>query len=114
MNKNLGITSLLLLAGCSTYPPGADSEGQRMLAAATPVLDAIAKYMDDTARPPKSLNVLVPKYLPSIPDTPKIDLNLKENVLTFKYIQSASHHNEVICTAFMGETEWSCDIPISR
>lgn len=110
MKKHIGIAAVLLLAGCSTYPPGEDDNGKQMIAAATPVLYAINKYMDDTARPPKTLDVLVPKYLKQLPDQPKIDMNLSENVLTFKYIQSASHNSEIICTAFVGQTEWSCNI----
>jgi hypothetical protein len=110
MNRVLCLFVVLTLSACAVYPPGDDDEGKKMLAAATPVLAAINKYMDDTARPPKNLQVLVPKYLDKVPDEPKIDMDVAHNVLTFKYIQSASRKSEIICTSFIGQTDWSCNI----
>jgi hypothetical protein len=110
MKRVLCLSLLLALSACSVYPPGEDENGKQMIAAATPVLVAINKYMDDTARPPKNLQVLVPKYLDKVPDAPKIDMDVPHNVLTFKYIQSSSHNSEIICMAFIGQTDWSCNI----
>lgn len=110
MNRILCLSVALILSACAVYPPGADDEGKTLVAAATPVLEAIKQYMDDTARPPKNLQVLVPKYLPKVPDAPKIDMDVPHNVLTFKYIQSDSRNSEIICTAFIGQTEWVCNI----
>ena len=110
MNRVLSLSLVLTLSACSVYPPGDDDKGKKMIAAATPVLAAVKQYMDDTARPPKNLQMLVPKYLDKVPDEPKIDMDVPHNVLTFKYIQSASRNSEIICTAFIGQTEWSCNI----
>lgn len=110
MNRVLSLSVVLALSACSVYPPGDDDKGKKMIAAATPILYAINKYMDDTARPPKTLKVLVPKYLDKIPDEPKIDMDVAHNVLTFKYNQSDAHAAEMICTAFIGQTEWVCNV----
>lgn len=110
MNRVLCLSMVLVLSACSVYPPGDDDKGKRMIAAATPVLAAVKQYLDDTARPPKNLQVLVPKYLDKIPDEPKIDMDVPHNVLTFTYVQADSHAAEIICTAFIGQTEWSCNI----
>ncbi len=108
MSKYLVIAVVLALCGCAIYPPGEDLKGQKLQAAATPVLEAIHTYMTDNARMPKNLDVLVPKYIKQLPDEPKLTYDLPNNAVTFKYVQSQSFSVQVTCTAFIGQTGWMC------
>jgi hypothetical protein len=109
MSKFAVIAVLLALAGCAVYPPGEDPGGKKLQAAATPVLEAIHKYMSENARLPKTLNDLVPKYLKQLPDEPKLTYDLANNMVTFHYTQSQSFGVQVTCTSFLGQTAgWSC------
>ncbi|MGH8397736.1 MAG: hypothetical protein ACRETA_05770 [Gammaproteobacteria bacterium] len=108
MCKYLVIAALLVLCGCAAYPSGDDPYGQRLQAAATPVLVAIQTYMNDNARLPRSLNDLVPKYIKQLPDEPKLTYDMKDNTITFQYIRGMSNGTEGVCTAFIGQTSWSC------
>jgi hypothetical protein len=108
MHKYLVIAVLLVLAACAVYPPGEDPNGQKLQAAATPVLEAIHTYMSDNSRMPRSLNDLVPKYIKQLPDEPELNYDLPDNTVTFTYIQSQSNNIQVTCTAFIGQPGWSC------
>ncbi|HVA56177.1 MAG TPA: hypothetical protein VNI53_10350 [Gammaproteobacteria bacterium] len=108
MSKTLVIAVLLTLSGCALYPPGVDPNGQKLQAAATPVLEAIHTYITDNMRMPKNLNDLIPKYIKQLPDEPKLTYDLLHNVVTFHYIQSLSKNSVVTCSAFIGQTGWVC------
>jgi len=108
MSKYFVIAVLLALCGCAMYPPGEDPNGQKLQDAATPVLEAIHTYVTDNMRMPKSLNDLVPKYIKQLPAEPKLSYDMPNNVVTFHYTQSQSFSVQVTCTAFIGQTGWSC------
>lgn len=108
MKTLLALAAFLTLAACALYPPGVDPNGQKLQAAAMPVLEAIHNYIHDNQKLPKSLDVLVPKYIAGLPDKPKLTYDLDHNVVTFHYIQSLSSTSDVVCSAFIGQTAWSC------
>ncbi|MDE2091491.1 MAG: hypothetical protein KGJ08_06300 [Gammaproteobacteria bacterium] len=108
MGKHLVIAVLLALCACAIYPPGEDPNGQKLQAAAMPVLEAIHTYMTENMRLPKNLNDLVPKYIKRLPDEPQLTYDLPHNAVTFKYIQSLSKNSVVTCSAYIGETGWIC------
>lgn len=108
MRKTFAIATLLTLASCGAYPPGSDPDGEQLKAQAMPVLEALSIYMHQNVHPPKSLDDLVPHYLPSIPKEPKLTLDMESNTLSFTYIQKLSTDYQVLCVAYIGVSSWSC------
>lgn len=110
MKKAWLVASLLSLSACSTYAPGEDAQGTQLQAAGIKVLVAVRNYMDETTRPPHTLQDLIPKYLDKIPDQPKIDYDFKNSVLSFNYLQgSGANAILVTCHALIGQVDWVCD-----
>lgn len=110
MKKFLLAAAVLMLGGCSTYPPGVDPKGQKLQVQGDAVLDAIVKYMDDTNRPPKTLQDLVPKYLAKLPDQPQINYDFNTGILSFDYDQEGGANPlSVECHTAIGQTSWVCD-----
>lgn len=109
MRKLMSLVALLaLLSGCSTYAPGEDKKGIALQSVGAQVLTAVRTYMDDNARPPRTLQDLVPKYLPAIPEEPRIRYDLKAMRLDFLYTQDDKAGAQVACDAAIGETQWVC------
>jgi len=109
MRKLVSLLPLLaLLAGCASYAPGDDKKGIELQSTGTQVLLALRGYIDQNARAPRSLNELVPKYLPALPDQPQIQYDPKNMRLAFVYQQEGSQGSQVECHAVSGETDWIC------
>lgn len=109
MRKLLSLlTILVLLTACASYPPGDDPEGQQFQAVGQQVLQAARNYMDQNARPPHSLQDLVPKYLPVLPDKPTITYDSQIDRFEFHYKQKGLEGAAVSCHALLGETDWIC------
>ena len=109
MRKLLSLAALFaLLSGCANYAPGDDQKGIDLQAAGAQVLVALREYMDQNARPPRTLQDLVPKYIPALPDEPQIHYDLRGSRLEFFYKQEGSRGSDVACHAVVGETEWIC------
>ena len=109
MRKSLLLAAIaVLLSSCSTYAPGDDPKGIQLQSVASQVLTAVRTYMDENARPPRTLKDLVPKYLPAIPDEPLINYDPKGMRLDFLYTQEGKTGSQVACHAVIGETDWIC------
>jgi hypothetical protein len=109
MRKLLSLLALFaLLSGCSTYAPGEDKKGLQLQSEGTQVLEAVRNYMDGEARLPRSLNDLIPKYLKSLPDEPRIHFDAQAGRLDFMYVQDGTNGMAVACHAAIGETQWTC------
>ena len=109
MKHVLIVAACLWLTACSTFTPGDDPKGKKLQAEGDKVLDALHNYMDDTSRQPRSLQELVPKYLPKLPDDPKIVFDPKTGTLSFDYVQDGSNPLLVHCFAAIGQTSWVCN-----
>ncbi len=107
-----GLWSLLpctaLLVSCASYSPGDDPRGLQLQTVGVQVLQAARNYMDQNARPPHTLQDLVPKFLPSIPAEPAITYDLRAGRFEFIYKQDGAAGAQVACHAVLGETDWSC------
>lgn len=110
MRKLLSLLTLLaLLTACASYAPGDDPKGQQLQGVGQQVLQAARNYMDQNARPPHSLQDLVPKYLPALPDQPAITYDPQMDRFEFRYKQEGFRGAEVTCHALLGETDWICN-----
>lgn len=108
MKHILTLAALLALSGCSTYGPGEDMYGQQLRVKTLPVLEAMHSYMDDTARVPPNLKVLVPKYLDALPTEPVVVYDFKTSTLYFQYQQKDHNGSTVTCHALVGQLQWVC------
>ncbi len=108
MRKLPVIAVLLALCACAMYPPGEDPNGQKLQAAATPVMQAIQKFMAENSALPRTLNDLVPKYIKRLPPEPKLTYDLQDNAVIFSYVQSPPNGANVTCIAYIGQASWSC------
>jgi|GEM_PF-3050182 len=109
MKNILLVAACLCLSACATYIPGADPKGMKLQAEGDKVLVAVHNYMDDTSSQPRSLQNLVPKYLPKLPDEPMIVYNFKEGTFSFDYLQEGGANPlQVHCFAAIGQTSWIC------
>ena len=87
MRKLLSLLALFsLLTGCASYAPGDDQKGLQLQAIGQEVLMAARTYMDQNARPPRTLQDLVPKYMAALPVEPAITYDAKANRLTIEGI----------------------------
>ena len=97
-----------LLSGCASYAPGDDQKGLQLQAIGQEVLMAARSYMDQNARPPRTLQDLVPKYMAALPVEPAITYDSKMGRFQFIYRQQDSGGADVACHAVLGETDWIC------
>lgn len=108
MKKFLLLALTLSLSGCATYGPGEDDYGRQLQGTGEDVLQAARTYMDETTLVPKSLNVLVPKYLKALPKDPDIQYDRKNSTLFFIYQQKGPNGMSVTCHALLGQLQWVC------
>lgn len=97
-----------LLSACASYAPGDDPKGLQLEGVAQQVLQAARTYMDQNARPPRTLQDLVPKYLPALPAEPLITYDARQGRFEFLYTQEGNQGAQVVCHAVIGETDWIC------
>ena len=109
MRKLASLLALFsLLTGCASYAPGDDQKGLQLQAIGQEVLMASRNYMDQNARPPRTLQDLVPKYMAALPVEPAITYDAKMGRFQFLYKQEGTAGAEVACHAVIGETDWIC------
>ncbi len=97
-----------LLSGCASYAPGDDPKGLKLQAIGQEVLMASRMYMDQNARPPHTLQDLVPKYMAALPVEPTVTYDVKTGRFEFVYKQEGTQGSQVACHAVIGETDWIC------
>lgn len=109
MRKLISLLPLFtLLSGCATYAPGDDQKGLQLQAIGQEVLMAARMYMDQNARPPHTLQDLVPKYMAALPIEPSVTYDAKAGRFEFVYKQEGTQGSQVACHAVIGETDWIC------
>ncbi|MDE2236014.1 MAG: hypothetical protein KGK44_10805 [Gammaproteobacteria bacterium] len=107
--RKITIAALCMaLCACAEYPPGEDPGGLQLQAAATPVMQAIQKFMAENSSLPRTLQELVPEYIKQLPPEPKLVYDPQDNAVLFTYTQQGSNGSTVTCTAYIGQTNWTC------
>lgn len=115
MRRFLSLLALCsLLSACASYAPGDDQKGLQLQSVGQQVLQAARSYMDENARPPRTLQDLVPKYLPALPTEPAVLYDPRLGRFQFVYTQEGSQGAQVECHAVIGETDWICTSVVTQ
>jgi len=96
------------LAACVVYPVGQDADGLNLRRDANRVMMAIEQWNHDKRRFPRTLGDLVPRYLPSLPDTPKLTYHPGDGSLSFRYVPTWPQLRPVWCSSVGDTTNWVC------
>ena len=108
MKQFLLLAPLLAMCACATYAWGEDPKGIQLQITGAKVLQAARAYMDETGKPPRNLQVLVPGYLDALPTEPAIQYDAKNATYFFEYTQEGRNGLPVLCHALIGQTGWVC------
>jgi hypothetical protein len=101
--------ALLALAGCQVWPVDQDPKGMSYRRDANRVLNAIQDYQHEHGGAfPPSLATLAPRYIPALPDEPKLDYHPYDGSVVYHYIPSWPQLRPVWCQSVGSSTEWRC------
>jgi hypothetical protein len=98
----------VLLCACVIWPGGNDPEGLRVKAEVKSVIEAAKAYRAKYGGYPKSLNLLVPEFLSSLPARAALQYNKSEGVIGFVYSPSTRWGGAAKCTTEIEQVEWVC------
>lgn len=96
------------IAGCSVYPVAQDPDGLNLRREANRVMMALEDWHRDRGNFPRDLHDLVPRYLPELPDTPRLQYRPSDGSLAFRYIPSWPQLRPVWCSSVGDTTNWVC------
>ncbi len=97
------------VAACSVYPVSQDPDGMNLRRNANAVIMALQAYHKDKAAFPQELGQLVPAYLPSLPDSPRLQYSAADGSLAFHYIPTWPQLRPVACRSVGNTTNWRCE-----
>lgn len=98
----------VLLADCAVYPIGQDADGLNLRRDANSVMMALEDWHRAKGTFPRSLNELVPQYLPAVPKEPLLHYRAADGSLAFRYIPSWPQLRPVWCASVGNTTNWVC------
>jgi hypothetical protein len=96
------------VAACAVYPLGQDADGLNLRRDANRVMMAIEQWKRDKRSFPQTLGELVPRYLPSLPDAPKLVYRPRDGSLSFRYVPTWPQLRPVWCSSVGDTTNWVC------
>ena len=102
------VFALAILSACTVWPIGEDPYGLQVRRNANAVLMALEAYHRDAGTFPGNLQGLVPKYLPALPDEPRLQYDRYVGSLAFRYTPSWPQLRPVWCNSVGDTTEWRC------
>lgn len=97
-----------LLAGCSVWPVNQDPAGITWRQNANHILFALQRYHGRTGQFPATLRALVPGYLPSLPEVPRLTYDSATGSLAYHYIPSFPQLRWTWCESIGDSTNWRC------
>jgi len=97
-----------VLAACAVYPVAQDADGLELRRNANEVLMAIQAWHRDKGTYPASLVELVPRYLPRLPDSPRLVYHSPDGSLSFRYVPTWPQLRPVHCSSVGDTTNWNC------
>lgn len=99
----------LMLTACSVYPVAQDPDGLALRRNANQVLIALQAWHRDKGGFPDHLSVLVPAYMPQLPDAPALQYRPSDGSLSFRYIPTWPQLRPVWCNSVGDTTNWRCE-----
>lgn len=96
------------LAACSVYPVAQDPDGLALRRDANRVMMALQDWHRERGNFPQDLRELVPRYLPVLPDAPRLQYHAADGSLAFRYIPSWPQLRPVWCASVGDTTNWVC------
>jgi hypothetical protein len=100
--------ALVALSACSVWPVGQDPYGMNLRREANRVLMAEQAYQHDYRAFPASLDMLVPKYLASVPELPRMRYSPSDGSIAYRYTPSWPQLRPVWCNSVGDATDWEC------
>ena len=96
------------LAACAVYPVGQDADGLNLRRDANRVMMAIEQWNHDKRSFPGTLTDLVPHYLVSLPEAPRLVYHARDGSLSFRYVPTWPQLRPVWCSSIGATTNWVC------
>jgi hypothetical protein len=103
------VFALAALSACTIWPIGQDPYGLDVRRNANETIMALQAYHRDAGAFPSALGEMVPKYLPSLPDVPRLQYDRDIGSLSFRYTPSWPQLRPVWCSSVGNTTNWRCE-----
>ena len=98
----------VLVCACVYWPGGNDPEGGRIKAEMEPVISRLKSYRAKYGAYPKSLDLLVPEFVSSLPSHGALQYNAADGSIGFIYSPSLLRGSVAKCTTVIEKIEWLC------
>lgn len=108
MRRIAAIACFIALAACAVWPTGQDPYGMEQRREANTVMAAVQSYDRGTGAFPRDLNALVPVYLASLPEKPRLQYDPRNGSLVYEYRGSWPQLQLVDCLSEGDTTIWKC------
>jgi len=110
MNRHIQILIFIFfLSGCAVWPLGEDPKGNDYRVEANALVASLVKYKTDNGELPPSLNLLVPEYIPVLPEVANFAFYSKEKgSLMYSYSPSWPQLGQTSCSTVIGSGKWGC------
>lgn len=103
------VLALIAVSACTVWPVGEDPYGLDVRRNANATIMALQAYHREMGAFPSSLQALVPKYLPSLPEIPRVQYDRDVGAISFRYTPSWPQLRPVWCSSVGNTTNWNCD-----
>lgn len=98
----------VLACACVVWPGGTDPEAGRIKAEMEPVISGLKSYRVKHGAYPKSLALLIPEFVSSLPSHAALQYNASGGSIGFIYSPSLLWGSVAKCTTVIEKIEWRC------
>jgi hypothetical protein len=98
----------VILCACVGWPGGNDPAGLKAKADVESVIGAAKVYRAKFGDYPKSLDLLVPEFIPSLPSHVALQYSPSTGVIGFLYSPSLWWGRVAMCITDIEKVEWAC------
>jgi hypothetical protein len=98
----------VILCACMGWPGGNDPAGLKAKAEVESVIEAAKAYRAKFGDYPRSLDLLVPEFIASLPSHVALQYNKSKGVVGFVYSPSIAWGHVAKCTTGIEKIDWTC------